>query len=233
MMRIILITLLGSSAGSFLVSASRGNAFRRRSRCDHCGRVIPFYDLIPISSYLLLGGKTRCCGKKLESFYPAGELICAAASLVCAMRAEDPSVLAKDLLIVYVLFYVSAVDIKRMIVPDASHAILLIIRIFLADDGRPLQSVLAASLVFSGCILVMTGAMNIAKDRECMGAGDIKLLFSLSLHAPLMQSVHALLLSALSALVFMLATGRKNGMIPFAPFICLSFFFTSIAKIGR
>ncbi len=47
-----------------------------RSRCDHCGRRLSWYMLIPLFSYIIQGGKSRCCGKPLSIQYPISELAC-------------------------------------------------------------------------------------------------------------------------------------------------------------
>ena len=46
-----------------------------RSRCRHCNSLVPFWLNIPILSWLLLLGKTRCCKKPLSIQYPIVELI--------------------------------------------------------------------------------------------------------------------------------------------------------------
>ncbi len=61
--------LLGSSLGSFcLVLAQRSLAkksFLGRSYCPSCKKTLKWYDLFPIASYLILGGKCRYCKKKI------------------------------------------------------------------------------------------------------------------------------------------------------------------------
>ncbi len=40
-----------------------------------CGNVIRWYDLVPVISYLLLGGKCRNCGAKISIQYPIVEIL--------------------------------------------------------------------------------------------------------------------------------------------------------------
>ena len=40
-----------------------------RSHCENCGYTLKWYDLIPVFSYLCLGGKCRKCGKKISVWH--------------------------------------------------------------------------------------------------------------------------------------------------------------------
>jgi leader peptidase (prepilin peptidase) / N-methyltransferase len=45
------------------------------SRCPACGQSIAAYDNVPVMSWLLLGGRARCCRAKISARYPLVELI--------------------------------------------------------------------------------------------------------------------------------------------------------------
>lgn len=78
-MTIIFIFILGLAIGSFLnVCIDRlphDETLQGRSHCDHCRKKLQGLDLIPVVSYLMLGGKCRYCKKKLSAFYPFVELL--------------------------------------------------------------------------------------------------------------------------------------------------------------
>ena len=66
-----LIFMLGASFGSFISAL----VYRREvgisivsppSFCDFCGKRILKRDLVPVFSFLILKGKTRCCGQKIS-----------------------------------------------------------------------------------------------------------------------------------------------------------------------
>jgi leader peptidase (prepilin peptidase)/N-methyltransferase len=71
---------LGAVIGSFLnvcicrLPENRSVIFPP-SHCPKCDYRIPFYDNIPILSYLLLGGKCRSCKTLISIQYPLVELI--------------------------------------------------------------------------------------------------------------------------------------------------------------
>ncbi len=71
--------ILGLFLGSFLLvvvdRSVRGETFvTGRSRCEHCGHTLTPTELIPIVSWVLQKGKTRCCGKFLSWRYPLAEI---------------------------------------------------------------------------------------------------------------------------------------------------------------
>ncbi len=74
----IFIFLFGSAIGSFLNvlidRLSENQSIMGRSHCDFCGKKLTWFDLVPIFSFLTLGGKSRCCHKKLSWQYPLVEL---------------------------------------------------------------------------------------------------------------------------------------------------------------
>lgn len=80
MIESILALLFGLIIGSFLNVCihrwPRGRSVvRPRSHCVRCRKTIPWYDNVPLFSYLALGGKCRFCGRRISPRYPAVELI--------------------------------------------------------------------------------------------------------------------------------------------------------------
>lgn len=68
--------VLGCVFGSFFhVMFSRKDWYKGRSRCDHCGYTLKWYDLVPVISFLLLGGKCRKCKEKIGLTHLLSELL--------------------------------------------------------------------------------------------------------------------------------------------------------------
>lgn len=88
--------LLGSCVGSFLNVViwrlPQEDPARRtlggRSHCPGCGKMIRWFDNIPLFGWLLLRGKARCCGTAISARYPFVELLTAA--LFYALAAWPP-----------------------------------------------------------------------------------------------------------------------------------------------
>jgi len=73
-----LIFFLGASVGSFvnvLVSRSivGSDWVRGSSKCDWCGKPLTWYDMIPLLSFLVYRGKSRCCKEGLSIAHPIVE----------------------------------------------------------------------------------------------------------------------------------------------------------------
>ena len=81
---LILAAVAGAAAGSFGgVIASRGlrDSLGGRSRCDHCGRTLAWYELLPLASYVALRGRCRTCGAQIGRGLLAWEASGAAVAL--------------------------------------------------------------------------------------------------------------------------------------------------------
>lgn len=85
----MMLFMLGCCLGSFVnVIFSRKDWYKGRSRCDECGYVLKWYDLIPVISFLVLGGKCRNCKTKIDSSHLVSELMMGAAFLVSSLCFE-------------------------------------------------------------------------------------------------------------------------------------------------
>src|SRR3989338_3111316 len=72
------MALLGLGLGSFMnVVVLRLNAKKSlggRSACPQCHNTLPWYTLIPVFSYIALGGKCAFCKHTIAIYYPLVEL---------------------------------------------------------------------------------------------------------------------------------------------------------------
>src|SRR6476661_3565711 len=102
---------------------------RPASHCPGCGKPVKPYDNIPVFSYLILRGKTRCCGARLSPRYPIVELLGGVLSLtivevvIRAMPYETSfehagAVYLADLLLTLGLLAAAFIDAEHMFLPD-------------------------------------------------------------------------------------------------------------------
>ena len=74
---ILLVFLLGLVIGSFLncviYRIEKEESILGRSYCPKCGRVLSFFDLFPLFSWLFLKGRCRYCKEKISWQYPLVE----------------------------------------------------------------------------------------------------------------------------------------------------------------
>ena len=86
---LLLWTALGLCVGSFcnvlIFRLPRGEEFvKTPSHCMACGHRLRWYELIPVASWLMQGGKCRACGEKISAQYPVVEALNGGAWLLAA-----------------------------------------------------------------------------------------------------------------------------------------------------
>lgn len=178
----VLIVILGLSIGSFFnVVVSRldrkeGMA-TDRSRCPHCNRVIAWYDLIPVLSFLLLRGRCRMCGKGIAWRYPVVEITTA----LCAILIWNHYGFSDIPTLVYVslvtggLILLFFFDLEYLILPDRILFPLIIITF--AFQATLTKGQLIPGLI-NGCILGgLFAILYVVSRGRWVGFGDVKLIF--------------------------------------------------------
>ncbi len=66
---------IGSMLNVLIIRIPKHNSLTGRSRCASCEHELKWYDMIPIFSYIFLGGKCRYCKEKISIQYPLIELL--------------------------------------------------------------------------------------------------------------------------------------------------------------
>lgn len=78
-MTYLFLFLLGLCVGSFLNVVidrlSRGESLNGRSRCENCKRILSWYELVPVLSWVFLRGRCGSCRSKISFYYPSVELL--------------------------------------------------------------------------------------------------------------------------------------------------------------
>ena len=88
-----IIFIIGTLFGSFFTLAIyriplKQDITHKRSFCPNCGHKLKFLDLIPILSYVFLGGKCRYCKQKIRPRYIFLELLSGLAFLIFAIQLK-------------------------------------------------------------------------------------------------------------------------------------------------
>ncbi len=240
----ILVFLFGLIIGSFLnVVIYRlekgGSALKGRSYCPHCKHTLSWRDLIPVASFLLLGGKCRYCKKSISLQYPLVELGTACVFVLSFLAVRDLAqgslaVPQPDNFLIFQTFYLFVIasllivlfvyDLRHYILPDkilfpaiglALLWDLLVLR-SLGEGGGFVVSGFAAVLFFFSIFALSKG--------RAMGFGDVKLAFFMGLFLGwpniLVAFFTAFLAGAFTGVA--LIALKKKGMkseIPFGPFL--------------
>lgn len=183
----------------------RKNVLTGRSVCDHCNKTLRWFELIPLLSFLIQGGRCRRCSAKLSWQYPIVELVTG----VSFALGVNP-LLFSSLLVIFVA------DFKYQIIPD-SMVVFGLLGVLL--QGHPFWiSAFGASLFFLLLWLVTRG--------KGMGLGDVKLAFLMGLLLGYPKIVVAGYLAFLTGAVvgvilILLGIKKPKDHISFGPFLIL------------
>lgn len=226
-----------------LVFGSFGNAWawrivhgegiaKGRSHCADCGHTLAAADLVPLFSYLLLGGKCRYCGRKISPRYPIAEAVCGLIFVSFVLRFGFSLQTLAYCILGFSLFVLSLVDLDTCIIPDRFLVLAAVdFVVFAGLSPAPLATLRDGLIGGLALFLPMLALVMLADrvlGRESMGGGDLKLLFVLGLFTGAAKGLMMLILACLIGLVFALAPGLRGRdadnprAFPFGPSLALA-----------
>jgi leader peptidase (prepilin peptidase)/N-methyltransferase len=198
--------VLGLVIGSFLnVCIYRiplgKSIVRPRSSCTRCGGQIPFYDNIPVLSWILLRGKCRFCGVAISIQYPFVELLTGAAFLVCGLQWNFTPPTFVNSLFLSVIIILIFTDYHHRILPNvltltgAAAGILLspfqdpavymdVLSVRIAnrfefpanETALPWAGAVSGAIIGGGILLVIGFGYQKLRKRQGLGMGDVKMM---------------------------------------------------------
>ena len=123
---------VGSFIGVCADRIPRGEQILKgRSRCDSCGKTLGALELIPIVSYLFLGGKCRHCKARIPFQSTAIELLAAALGTL-SIFLFGPTVQGIAYgIVTCVLIEVAVLDFKTMEISDVASILIALVGIVL------------------------------------------------------------------------------------------------------
>ncbi len=241
MIYVILFFVLGVVLGSFYnvvgFRLSNGESIvKPRSHCPKCGHVLSFYELVPILSYLFLRGKCKCCKEKISMFYPIMELFSGILFAVSYYSFGFSYDLLLSIALSSLFIIVTVSDLNYYIIPDQVNLffgiVIFIINILKFGFLGACKYAFFGLIIFLLMYLIMIIGKLIFKE-ECLGGGDVKLLFVLGMTCPLVLSLFGIALSSFIALPVSLIIyiSNKDKKIPFGPFLVGGFLIILLFKI--
>jgi len=197
------------------------------SFCPKCNHSLKWYELIPVFSFLMQGGKCRKCKDKISLFYPLIEFLTGILFLVSYLIFGFSVEFLISLLISSFLVIVIVSDIKYLIIPDETtiffSVMLILINFIFYGVERGFESILYGAFLFSVMYLLMLIG-NKMFNKESLGGGDVKLMFFLGTILQPANGLFSIFLASVFALPvsLIILIKNKNRVIPFGPFILLS-----------
>jgi leader peptidase (prepilin peptidase)/N-methyltransferase len=209
------------------------------SHCAACGAPIPWYNNLPIISWLMLGGRAACCGTKIDARYCIVEAGMALLFLAIWMRYGATDIVATFIYAIFVSGLAAAclIDLDHYIIPDrfslggcvvgfiacAIHPSLMGQTTALHGFSWSLASAILGALTLLGVAWLGTLLFR----KEAMGMGDVKLLAAMCAFLGSMSITWVLPLSSLIGSILGIALifyqrGAWGTRIPYGPFLGLA-----------
>lgn len=229
----IIIFLIGASLGSFLCAwIDRSAIPTGRSVCDNCQKSLKWFEMIPVLSYLVLGGKCRGCRESISFLKILAEISLGLLALAWWLEIDGLNPLALidglSLIILASLFFF---DLKYMRLPNTltlSLAILGLIKILVFG-------VSISNLIIGLVPAIIFGIMYLVSKGRWVGLGDVKLLLAIALIStniePWLVFISSILVGGIIGIGLILAgRAQMSSKIPFGSLLAL---FTILIIIFR
>jgi prepilin signal peptidase PulO-like enzyme (type II secretory pathway) len=234
-----MVFLLGLVVGSFLNCViyrleTQKSFFGGRSFCPHCHHVLVWQDLIPVFSFLLLGGRCRYCQKPISWQYPLVEIFTGMIFLLIITTASYVYAGIYLLIMAGFLIVIFVYDLKHYVIPDkivypAIAAAFLYQSLVIWNFGHwnlfkiwDLGLGVLPSIFFLAIILFSRG--------QWMGFGDFNLAVLMGLILGWPKIIPALFFAFFTGAIIglvLVILGRKTlkAEVPFGPFLVAGTFF--------
>ena len=213
--------LFGLVVGSFLnvliFRIPREEEFvKTPSHCMSCGHRLAWYDLIPLFSWLSLGGKCRYCRTKLPKQYPLVELAngilwFAVFLLFLLPGSGDPLDLVRALLHALMgssLLALSVIDFRTYEIPVGFNIFIGALGVInlLLDVSRWMDALIGLFCISLPLLLIL-----LASKGRAIGGGDVKLMAACGLMIGWQKICFALVAGCILGSVIHIIRMRRSG----------------------
>lgn len=226
----IFIFILGLLIGSFLnvciyrVPKGESVAFPP-SHCTSCSTKIKSYDLIPVISYIFLGGKCRGCGEKISIRYPVLELFTGIMFYLTYIQYGLTLNTLKFIILISILIVTAMIDFDTHYTYSyITYSGIAIGVIFMLIEKFYLNQAITTYLIGLGIGVLVIGAIVFL--TRGMGEGDIEIAALCGIFIGWQNTLAMLLLSfVLGALygvtLIIFRQKSRKDEIAFGPFLAM------------
>ncbi len=209
-----------------------------RSMCTHCQHTLAWYDLMPVLSWLSLGGKCRYCRKPIGWQYPLMEVLTALMVVLSyiywPVAPQGAQLLLFGIWLALLVGFMSLIiyDMRWMLLPDRvvfpmQGIAAVFALIVLLSSKHLLHDSLWLALALA-CTAGLFYVLHVVSDGKWIGGGDVKLgvVLGLVLADPaksfLMLFIASLLGTILAIPLFIKGKAKRNSKLPFGPLLIIA-----------
>ena len=235
--------IMGSVFGSFFTLAvyrlpRKENITYVRSHCTSCNHKLNFLDLIPIWSYIFLGGKCRYCKEKIRSRYILLEIFSGLVFLLIALSLKISAMssimefinLAFIYLFMCAVFIIGGIDKETYKIHEGTILygiiVALMYGIFNTYRGMTMKYALIGFLVYPSLFFLINLVMRKIKKPEDLpiGFGDIEYIALIGLFLGFGMQTLSLLLGIIISILYVviLKIIKQKNKIPFGFLLSIS-----------
>lgn len=231
----VILFVCGAIVGSFLnvwaLRYNSGLSLGGRSSCARCSVPLRWYELVPIFSFVFLGGRCQHCRIRISRQYPLVEVATG------ILFVTVPLIF----LPVFCLYVVITVyDLRHKIIPDplvyAAIFLSLLVNLFNVSNLFNIFTLLNLLNLLAGPILfAFFGIVWLASRGRAMGFGDAKLALSIGLLLGAAAGFSAVILAfwvgaawGMCAMIFSAKKFTIKSELPFAPFLIFGAWLASV-----
>lgn len=206
------------------------------SHCTNCNHRLGASELVPIFSYIFQGGRCKNCKANISPFYMTFELLTGILFMLSYIIFGPTYEFIIAIIFVSMAIIIIISDYQTMIIPDevliVSGILILICQFLSGGISLVIKSLSGGIIAFSIMILIKMFGDYLFK-KESMGGGDIKLMFIFGMVLGWQMSIISIFLASFIALPISLILYliKKENIIPFGPFLCISALIILLSKI--
>ncbi len=227
----LLIFFLGASLGSFYhVVGYRmpigQNWANDRSRCPQCQTQLRWFELLPVMSYFIQGGKCRTCGVHIKWIYALSELI---AGLLFVWPVVHYGLLGFETgeiwvawVFASVLIIITVSDIYYQLISDKVLVFwgAVLVMLYVVFPSYSLVAGLVSAAIGFMVLLLVGWLGQLMFKKEALGGGDIKLYAVVGFVLGVGPTLLSIFMASVLALLYLLLFAKdKTKAIGFGPFI--------------
>lgn len=199
---------------------------RGRSFCPSCEHALGPADLVPVFSYLVLGGKCRYCSARISVRYLLVEVLTGVLFGLVAWVYGWSLLALGWLVVVACLVCVGLIDWDHQVIPDRFSVMIALVGVLFVVLGEMSWLEAGLGVLSVGGPLLLIALVSRGK---AMGGGDIKLMAAIGLCFGWERTLLALFVGSLLGSVFSLIQIQRKRVafgepVAFGPFLVMGIF---------